>query len=158
LHHALGRHDALSPPARPEDAGILLRREQQRFLPPRRLHDPDRDQARFLTHGGDMRARSLVSFVLAAAGLVLAMTAARAAEIKVIASNAVKEAYIELLPAFEQASGHKVNVDWGGTADIRKRIEAGEAADLVIIPSFTIDALLADGRLQKGSRADLVRS
>jgi molybdate transport system substrate-binding protein len=91
-------------------------------------------------------------------GLALAMTPARAVEIKVIASNAVKEAYVELVPQFEKASGSTVSIDWGGTADIVKRLEAGEAADLVIIPSFTVDTLIADRKLAAGSRVDLVKS
>jgi ABC-type molybdate transport system substrate-binding protein len=40
------------------------------------------------------------------------------AEIKLIASNAVKEALAELVPGFEQATGHKVVAIWGGTLDI----------------------------------------
>ncbi len=89
---------------------------------------------------------------------VFSVTAASAAEIKVIASNAVKEAYLELIPEFEKASGHKVTVDWGGTADIRARMQKGEAADLVIIPSFTIDELMAGGFVVPNTRNDLVKS
>jgi molybdate transport system substrate-binding protein len=111
--------------------------------------------------GEIMSASSMVLLLgsAALAGVSLAgASRAMAADIKVIASNAVKDAYIELLPEFEQASGHKVHVDWGGTADIVKRITAGEAADCVIVPSFTIDALIKDGKLTPGSRSDLVRS
>lgn len=101
--------------------------------------------------------KSLQVAVLCAA-LVFAESGASADGIKVIASNAVKAAYIELIPEFEQESGHKVTVDWGGTADIRKRIEAGETADLVIVPSFVIDDLIAKGVVLAGSRVDLVKS
>jgi molybdate transport system substrate-binding protein len=89
---------------------------------------------------------------------LIAVTNASAAEIKVIASNAVKEAYLELIPEFEKASGHKVNVDWGGTADIRARMQKGERADLVIIPSFTIDELMAGLFVVPNTRTDLVKS
>jgi molybdate transport system substrate-binding protein len=89
---------------------------------------------------------------------VLSVTNAAAAEIKVIASNAVKEAYLELIPEFEKASGNKVTVDWGGTADIRARMQKGEVADLVIIPSFTIDELMAGGFVVPNTRNDLVKS
>jgi molybdate transport system substrate-binding protein len=100
----------------------------------------------------------LVWHAVAFAGIMLAVTSTAAAEIKVIASNAVKDAYLELLPEFEKASGHRVKVDWGGTADIAKRVENGETADLVIIPSFTVDELTSAGKLIRGSRAGLVRS
>jgi len=57
----------------------------------------------------------------------------RRVEIKLLASNAVKEAYGQLLPAYEKASGNKVTVSWSGTADIIKRVNGGEIADAVII-------------------------
>jgi molybdate transport system substrate-binding protein len=82
--------------------------------------------------------------------------AAGAAGIKMIASNAVREPYGELLPVFEKSTGHKVTVDWGGTVDIVRRVDGGEIADIVIIPAARIDDLIAKGRL--ASRTDLVRS
>src|SRR6202043_2567172 len=81
---------------------------------------------------------------------------AGAAEIKVIASNAVREPYRELVPVFEKATGHKVMIDWGGTVDIVKRISAGEVADLVIIPAARIDDFVKQGLLV--GRIDLARS
>jgi molybdate transport system substrate-binding protein len=80
------------------------------------------------------------------------------AAIKVIASNAVKEALIELVPGFEQATGHTVASIWGGTLDIGGRIGAGEVVDVVILPADRIDDLIAQGRLKAGSRFDLARS
>jgi molybdate transport system substrate-binding protein len=78
------------------------------------------------------------------------------AEITMIASNAVREPYGELLPLFEQTTGHTVAVSWGGTVDIVRRVESGEAADIVIVPAARIDDLIAKGLM--ASRADLVRS
>lgn len=83
---------------------------------------------------------------------------AGAAAIKLIASNAVKEAYRELLPAFEKASGHTIIVDWGATVDINKRIENGEAADLVVVSKAGIDMLVKDGKVEGASRADVAKS
>jgi molybdate transport system substrate-binding protein len=95
--------------------------------------------------------------VLYAAALAAAWApAAGAAEIKMIASNAVREPYGELLPAFEKSTGHKVAVSWGGTVDIVKRVESGEIVDIVIIPAARIDALIKEGRI--ASRTDLARS
>jgi molybdate transport system substrate-binding protein len=53
----------------------------------------------------------------AACGLLLSGTI-EAAEIKVLSSNAAKEAYTELFPQFEKASGHKIVITWAGTNDI----------------------------------------
>jgi molybdate transport system substrate-binding protein len=72
---------------------------------------------------------------------------ADAAEIKLIASNAVKEAYGQLLPAYGKASGNKVTVSWSGTADIIKRVNGGEIADAVIITDVGIDGLIKQGKL-----------
>lgn len=104
-----------------------------------------------------MIARLLPSLVASAAFLATA-SAAGAVQIKMIASNAVKEPYLELVPEFEKASGHRVSVDWVGTDDIVRRIGGGEVADIVIAPSFTIDALIKQGRLADGSRIDVARS
>ncbi len=79
-----------------------------------------------------------------------------AAEIKMIASNAVREPYRELVPVFEKATGHKVTIDWGGTVDIVKRVGGGEVADIVIIPAARIDDFV--GQRVLVSRTDLARS
>ncbi len=93
-----------------------------------------------------------------ALGLGLLASAADAAEIKMIASNAVKETYIELVPQFEKATGHKVTLSWGGTADVIRRVNAGEVADIALATSEAIDALLKGGKLVAGSRVDHVKS
>jgi molybdate transport system substrate-binding protein len=80
------------------------------------------------------------------------------AEIKVIASAAVKESYQELVPEFEKVSNHKVVTLWSGTADIMKRVKAGEAADLIILGSSSIDELISLGKIVPGSRVDLMKS
>ena len=81
-----------------------------------------------------------------------------AAPIKLIASNAVKEALAELVPDFEQATGREVAIVWGGTLDIARRVGAGEVADIVILADVRIDDLIAQGRLLAGSRIDIARS
>ena len=83
---------------------------------------------------------------------------AEAAEIKLIASNAVKEAYSQLLPAYEKASGNKVTVVWSGTADIIKRVNGGEAADAVIITDAGIDTLIKSGKLASAGRINVAKS
>jgi molybdate transport system substrate-binding protein len=93
---------------------------------------------------------------IAAALAAFLAPAAGAAEIKVIASNAVREPYRELIPVFEKATGHKVTVDWGGTVDIVKRVGGGEVADIVVIPAARIDDFVKQGKLV--SRIDLAQS
>ncbi len=95
--------------------------------------------------------------LIAAAALFVAGNAC-AAEVKVLASNAIKEAYLELAPQFEKASGHKVVTTWAGTVDINKRMAAGEVFDLVIMAGNALDVLIKDGKIAAGSRVDLVKS
>lgn len=94
--------------------------------------------------------------VLSAA--MIATDAAQAAEVKVMAANAVKEAYLELVSAFEKSTGHKVTTVWGGTEGVTKRISGGEVVDIVIIAAPNIDKLVADGKLAPGSRVDFAKS
>jgi molybdate transport system substrate-binding protein len=83
---------------------------------------------------------------------------AQAAEIKLIAANALKEAVLELVPEFDGASGHQVTTIWGGTEGITKRVTDGEMVDVVLIAAPNIDRLIADGKLIKGSRTDVAKS
>jgi len=82
----------------------------------------------------------------------------RATTVKLAASNAVKEACLELVPAFERASGHAVAAAYGGTIDTTERIDGGEVVDVVILSAASIDGLIGRGRLVAGSRVDFVRS
>lgn len=89
---------------------------------------------------------------------LLVSGAVQAAELKVLASGAVKEAYAELVPQFEKASGHKVTITWAGTVDIKKKVAAGEAYDVIIVASPEMDAFVKDGKVAAGTKADLVKS
>jgi molybdate transport system substrate-binding protein len=98
-----------------------------------------------------------VAAMLGASTLIFAETA-RADEIRVMASNAFKEAYLELVPQFEQASRHKVVTSFVGSADIMKRMMAGENTDLVILAGASVDELIKLGKVVPGSRVDLAKS
>jgi len=99
---------------------------------------------------------ALTSFV--AAVMVIGTATAHAAEIKVIAAAAVKDIVLDLIPAFEKSSGHKVTTIWAGTEAITKRISGGEMVDIVLIAAPNIDKLISEGRLVAGSRADVAKS
>ena len=78
------------------------------------------------------------------------------AEIKVMLSAAYKEAYVELVPQFERASGHKVTTIWARSVDVVSRIRDGEIVDLAIIPANSIDELIKLGKI--AVRFDLMKS
>lgn len=102
-------------------------------------------------HGG-------LGFLFAVSLSILPLNDARAAEIKLLAANAVKEAVTDLVASFEKSTGHKVTMSWAGTEAAAQRVAKGEAVDLVIIGSANIDKLIADGKLAPGSRKDFAIS
>jgi molybdate transport system substrate-binding protein len=79
-------------------------------------------------------------------------------ELRVLSSNAIKEAYLELVPKFERASGHKVTTTWAGTQGILERLKRGETYDLLIMAANWVEELARQGKIIDGSRVDLVRS
>ncbi len=79
-------------------------------------------------------------------------------EIRVLASNGVKAALKELGPAFERASGHRLAIRFGLGADLKRRIESGEAFDLAILTGAAIDDLARQGKVDALSRAPIARS
>jgi molybdate transport system substrate-binding protein len=91
-------------------------------------------------------------------GAALVWADANAAEIKVLSSAAVKEAYVAIVPQFERQTGHKVFTVWDGTVNIGKRIGSGEVFDIVIILPTEIERLASEGKLVGGSRTDFVKS
>lgn len=96
-------------------------------------------------------------FVIAAGALLFVGTA-EAAEIKVLSTQATEQAYKELVPQFEKATGHKVVTVFTGTLDANKRLAAGERYDMLIMSSGSIDEHTKDGKLVAGSRVDLAKS
>jgi len=72
-------------------------------------------------------------------------------EITVLATPAIREAYNELVP-------RDVRTTWIGTAELAKRLDAGEVFDVVICTATLLEALIAKGRVLAGSRADVARS
>jgi molybdate transport system substrate-binding protein len=76
----------------------------------------------------------------------------------VIASLAIKAVYLELVPAFEQQSSEKVQTQWVGTTDIRKRMLADEVTDVVIGSAALIEDLINGGYLDSRTRVDLAKS
>jgi molybdate transport system substrate-binding protein len=93
----------------------------------------------------------------AAATLMLAATA-QAAEIKVLSTQATEEAYKELVPQFEKATGHKVVTVFTGTLAANKQLAAGESYDLLIMSAPSIEEHIKDGKVVSGSKVDLAKS
>jgi molybdate transport system substrate-binding protein len=95
------------------------------------------------------RIAALTTFVLAQVNF------ATAAELKVFSTIAVRGAVEELVPQFEKTSGSKLAITWSTAALLLKRVENGEAVDVLILTSSGIDALGKEGKVEPGSEAVL---
>lgn len=76
---------------------------------------------------------------------------------KVVATPGIRGAYEELVPQFEKQSGQRVSTSWIGTAELRKRLHAGDF-DAILAPTDLIDELDEKAGLMAGSRVDVARS
>jgi molybdate transport system substrate-binding protein len=83
---------------------------------------------------------------------------ANANSITIMPTAAVKEAFRELVPPFEQRSGCNVAALWMPTMDMMRRLESGEVVDLILLTGETIDALIAKGIVAPDTRTDIVKS
>jgi molybdate transport system substrate-binding protein len=94
--------------------------------------------------------------VIAAAVLSLAsLPQATAAEIKVLTAGAFKQVVLALVPDFEKQTGNKVTVDNGTTGELTKRVNGGEAFDILVITPAVVEEMIASGKLAAGSRVML---
>lgn len=82
----------------------------------------------------------------------------RAAEITVLCSNGIRAVMQELVPQFEQATGHHVVITYGLAAALKRQIDAGEPFDLAILTPQFIDDGIEKGRMAKESRTELARA
>jgi molybdate transport system substrate-binding protein len=104
-----------------------------------------------------MKARLIVAM---AASLLLSC-GGHASEIKLMASAALKAAYLELLPQFERQTGHKVAAEWSSSRVIQKRVAAGEGAHVVmasILGDSLVEELTKEGKLLAGTHVVFAKS
>jgi molybdate transport system substrate-binding protein len=100
-----------------------------------------------------MRTRAIA----AAAALVVTTGAAHAAEIDAMITTAMKAAVDELAPPFERASGHVLRITYGPSGGLARRLNAGEAADLIVVDGKALDELIKQGKVVAG-RTDVART
>jgi molybdate transport system substrate-binding protein len=85
----------------------------------------------------------------------LFLTDANATEIKVLAAAALPRVLNELVPAYEKASGNKVELVYGLATDLRRRILEGEPGDVVLLPRAIVEDLQKQEKLSSGSVGDI---
>jgi molybdate transport system substrate-binding protein len=90
--------------------------------------------------------------------MLIGATAVNAAEIVVVSTTAIKESLIDIVPLFERASGHKVNITFGSGPTVFERVKAGATGDLFLGPDEFSEPLLKEGKLVAASRVDFAHS
>src|SRR4051812_35967238 len=88
----------------------------------------------------------------------LAIASAHAGDVKVLAGSALDTAFAVLIPQYERASGDKVLFDGDGAiGQMAKRVEAGEAVDVLVVSRQQIQALEQKGRLVPDTTREVAR-
>jgi molybdate transport system substrate-binding protein len=90
--------------------------------------------------------KSAIALLLCAL-CTFAAGASMAAEIKVLSAGAVEPGLKAAAAAYKKQSGHDVSITFNTAPEIRKRIGAGEAFDVVIAPPAALDEFAAAGKL-----------
>jgi len=110
---------------------------------------------RFFSRRATLAVALECSFLLA---LGVAAPAAHAAEVKVMSTVALTPTLDELIPKYESSSGNKLMIVYSTIADLKKRIDAGETADLMILSRPVLDDLQTQGKVAQGSIVNVGRS
>jgi molybdate transport system substrate-binding protein len=101
-------------------------------------------------------ARGLVlAAALCAFGITLGATVAQAADIKVLASGALKLVLPQLLTDFQKSSGHAASVAYGPAGAIANRVRRGDAADVAIVTKSQLEGLQREGKIIAGTGTDI---
>jgi molybdate transport system substrate-binding protein len=101
---------------------------------------------------------AVITIAMMSCGPIFGGGVAMAAEIKVIASPGVRAVLRDLAPQFESTTGHRVIMDFDVIAVLKRRIEAGEAFDVVIPGPELIDDLVKQGKVAADTRAAFGRT
>lgn len=101
--------------------------------------------------------RSLALVVLAAAVLG-AVVRAGAADVKILSAHGMRDSVRELQVQIQQATGHQVAMKFDEAGNLRRLLQGGEAADVVVLPRNVMDQLLGDGKVAPGTIVDLART
>jgi molybdate transport system substrate-binding protein len=81
-----------------------------------------------------------------------------AIDIKVLSTTAMKMVFEELSPAFERATGNRLDVTLGPSLRLEKQIGEGEVADVAIVSASGVRDLVEQGRLVDGSAVEIAKS
>jgi ABC-type molybdate transport system substrate-binding protein len=95
-----------------------------------------------------------IRFLLPALALMtgLSIGDARAAELKVLSTEAMRAVLQELAPAFEAASKHKLVIAYAADADVEQKVATDDTIDIAILTKPRIDKLVKAARILTGTK------
>jgi molybdate transport system substrate-binding protein len=93
----------------------------------------------------------------AAVALMVMGGMCRAAEIRVISANAMRDVLAETKAKFEADTRHRLTITVVETGDIQKRVLGGENFDVIIVPKDTASELEKAGKIAPGTAVQLIR-
>ncbi len=97
------------------------------------------------------------ALVVAISTLLLAAAPAFAGEVNVLSGQAIEPGLVAATDAFRAQTGHAVKITYATTPEIRRRIGAGETADVVIAPPEALDEFAKAGKIEALARAPIGR-
>jgi molybdate transport system substrate-binding protein len=101
---------------------------------------------------------AVVRLALVASTLLSVAVPARAEDVKVFSSVAMRAVIDDIAQRFERETTHHVAATFGLAAAMKARIEAGDAYDLAILTPAQIDDLIKQGKAAAASRAVIART
>jgi molybdate transport system substrate-binding protein len=80
------------------------------------------------------------------------------APLRIISSMATRALLADLVAQYQKSHAQPIDCESVGGVDAAKRVQSGEAFDVVMLAANAIDSLMAAGKLVAGSRVDVARS
>jgi len=78
--------------------------------------------------------------------------------LKVLSAGAVKRGVAQVAKEFERESGSKVTIEFSTAPEIRRRVGAGETADVIVAPPAVMDEIAKQGKIVAETRGFVGRS
>lgn len=78
--------------------------------------------------------------------------------LRMISSMATRQVLAELIATHQARTGQAVSLEAVGGVDAARRVQAGEAFDVVVLAAPAVQSLIDAGVVRPGSQLDLVRS
>jgi molybdate transport system substrate-binding protein len=102
-----------------------------------------------------MLAAAMLTGSLLSATAAIEAAVAEPVEVTVLTSVALTSAMDELAPQYERATGNKLKIGYSLIADIKKRVIAGESADVIMLSRPAMDDLQKQDKFAPGSIIDV---